>query len=109
MIWLMKGWRSNMSGRTAKAKRKEEKAKNDDFIFRRELMRKEFISLSKKFKIDLKPGINYGPEALLPVMIFVDMKEHYGQVTEEAKQAEAKKKSAQNGKSKTGLKTKLKV
>ena len=98
-----------MSGKAAKKIRKEEKVKDDDFILRRELMRKEYVALSKKYKIDLKAGINYGQDALLPVMLFVDMKEHYGNVTEEAKKAEADKKTSPNGQSKASLKTKLKV
>ncbi len=98
-----------MSGKTEKAKRKVEKEKDEDFIKRREALRKEFAASSKKYKVDIKAGLKYELEALLPIMVFVDMKEHYGHVTEEAKKAEAEKNVPINGQLKPNLKTKLKV
>lgn len=89
-----------MSGRTAKAARKEEKAKKEDFVKRREAMRKDLIALSQKYKIDLVGGLQYTVQGVIPMIVFADMKDKYEHMTQEAKDAEARK---------NGLKPKLKV
>ena len=75
-----------MSGRTAKAARKEEEAKKQDYTLRKEAMLKEMKGLSEKYRIDLMPVIRIQEQGILPLIAFVDVKDQYEHLTEEAKE-----------------------
>lgn len=74
-----------MSGKTAKAARKEAEEKQAEYVARQKLFSKEINDLSRKYKIDMVAAIQYKQTALLPVIVMVDMKDSYEHLTEEAK------------------------
>jgi hypothetical protein len=95
-----------MSGKTAKAQRKEQKEKAADFEKRREAMLKELKVLSEKYRIDIGGSLQYTRQGIIPMVAFVDVKDQYENITDEAKKAELEKRAAMtNGQ----LKNKLKV
>jgi hypothetical protein len=75
-----------MSGKTAKAQRREQEAKNQDYILRKEAMLKEVKLLSEKYRIDLVPVIHYTEQGVYPLLAFVDVKDQYEHLSEDAKQ-----------------------
>lgn len=93
-----------MSGKVAKQQRNLEKEKMDDYVKRRDLFSDEIKALSRKHMIDLGAVIRWASEGAMPMIAFIDMKKHYGEVTEEARinnekaKAEAKAISEDAGK-----------
>ncbi len=76
-----------MSGRTAKAGRREEEAKKQDYLLRKDTMLKDIKGLSVKYRIDLVPVMKYTDQGIFPLIAFVDVKEQYEHLTEEAKKS----------------------
>ena len=66
-----------MSGRTAKAERKDEEERRAAFL-------KAMDEASAKYKIGLVPVIQYTHNGVVPTLAVVDEKKKYGAVTEEA-------------------------
>ena len=91
-----------MSQKTAKAVRREQKEKINDFNVRRNSMMTELRGLSEKYRIDIIGSLQYTQQGIVPMVAFVDVKEQYEHMTEEAQKAEAAK--AANGDFKTKLK-----
>jgi len=89
-----------MSQKSVKAARKEEKLKKEDAAKRVQEFQKEANKLSEKYRVDIVPRLQYGANAIVPILVAIDVKDKYEQITEEAKRAEAEKKS-ENGESKT--------
>jgi hypothetical protein len=95
--------KNNMSGKTAKAERKEQEAKQAESKSRQEAFMKEVEALSLKYKVDLVAALAYKNTAIVPQIVLVDVKDKYEHMTEEAKKAEEAKKEekvkpqAQNG------------
>jgi ABC-type microcin C transport system permease subunit YejB len=85
--------KNNMSGKTAKAQRKEAEEKQAEYVARQKLFSDAIQELSRKYKIDMVAAIQYKQTALLPVIVMVDMKDSYEHMTEEAKKAEEAKKT----------------
>lgn len=85
-----------MSGKTAKAKRKEEQEIINDYVARRDEFRKVITAASEKYKIDIVGGLKYGDTALVPMLVFVDVKQKYEHITDEAKKVNEKEKK-ENG------------
>lgn len=98
-----------MSGKTAKAARKEIKDKEADYKARQEAFTKEIKALSAKHKIDMVAALQYKQTALVPVIVMVDVKDQYEHMTEEAKKAEQTKNQPQNSESETPPVAKLEV
>jgi hypothetical protein len=92
-----------MSGKTAKADRKEQEAKQKESRERQEKFMKEVQALSQKYYIDIVAALTYKNTAIVPEMVLVDVKDKYGHITEEAKKAEEMKKQAQNGEVKSDV------
>lgn len=84
-----------MSGKSAKIKHNIEKAKEVDYQERVNSMLKEVRELSVKYKIDLVAGLQYKQMGILPMIYYVDMKEQYEHMTEEAKKVEKAKSEAE--------------
>ena len=92
-----------MSQRKVKALRKEQKEKAQDFELRRDSLMGELKKLSEKYRIDIRGAMQYTQQGIVPMVAFIDRKDQYEHITEEAQKAEAAK--AANGE----LKTKLKI
>ena len=82
-----------MSGRTAKAGRREEEAEKQEYLLRKDTMLKDIKDLSVKYRIDLVPVMKYTDQGIFPLIAFVDVKEQYEKLTEEAKKSEEAKKN----------------
>lgn len=67
-----------MSGKTAKAERRDEEQRREAFL-------KGMDELSAKYKIGLIPVIQYTPNGVTTTLAVVDEKGKYGAVTDEAK------------------------
>jgi hypothetical protein len=80
-----------MSQKIIKAQRKIEKEKEADYNLRVTELSKELQALSMKYKIDLVGGIQYRQTALVPVILYVDVKEKYEAMAAEAKRLEEEK------------------
>lgn len=95
-----------MSGKAAKRKRKEEEAKKKDFEKRRDAMLAGIKKLSEENKIDVVAYLQVAQTGIVPMIAFMDVKDKYGHVTEEAKRAEAAKPNHEttNGKIRRKLK-----
>ena len=95
-----------MSGKIVKAERREQEVKKQDYILRKEAMLKEVKELSEKYRIDLVPVLKAGERGIYPLIAFVDAKDQYEHLTEEAKKQLA---NAPKPNGETKLKTSLEV
>ena len=68
-----------MNEKAAKAMRKEEKAKKEDFEQRKTSMIKLIEDATVKYRIDLVPVLQYNPRGVQPLIAFVDMRDQYEQ------------------------------
>lgn len=77
-----------MSGKKFKQLRNDEKEKQADYLNRRDAFLNEIKQSSSKYRIDLVGGLEYRQSALVPILVFVDVKEKYEHLTEEAKKTD---------------------
>ena len=91
-----------MSQRKIKAARREQKEKAKDFEIRRDAMLADLKKLSEKYRIDVMGALQYTQQGIVPMVAFIDRKDQYEHLTEEAKKAELAKGNGE-------LKNKLKV
>lgn len=84
-----------MNQRKTKAQHREERAKVADYNLRQTEMAKELKALSEKYRIDLVAGIQYRQVAIVPVILYVDVKDRYEAMSAEAKRLEAEKAKAE--------------
>ena len=68
-----------MNEKVAKAFRREEKAKKEDFEQRKLAMIKVVEEATVKYRIDLVPVLQYNPRGVQPLIAFVDVKAQYEQ------------------------------
>lgn len=80
-----------MNQRITKAQHREERAKEADYNLRVGELSKELQTLCQKYRIDMVGGLQYRQTALVPVILYVDVKEKYEAMTAEAKRLEAEK------------------
>lgn len=76
-----------MSGRTAKAARRDEEERKTLFL-------KAMDEASAKYKIGLIPVLQYTDNGVVPTLAVIDEKNKYGAVTEEAKKQNELEESA---------------
>lgn len=82
-----------MSGKTAKAARKELEEKQKDSVERQKALHAEIQKACEKYKCDLLATIEYRKTGIIPAITIVDIKDKFEHLTEEAKKAEKAKKA----------------
>lgn len=58
-------------------------SKKTDYDNRVTSFRDEMKLLCEKHRLDVRAGLKYLPDALVPVVVFVDVREHYEQVVKD--------------------------